>query len=62
MSKTEIEEFEEALAMLRAAGVNAMVCDTPVGVSLSSAKCGHQQRPCEGHSLLRLFADCHEYG
>lgn len=40
MSKTEIEEFEEALAMLHAAGVNAMVCNTPVGVSLSSAKCG----------------------
>ena len=40
MSKTEMEEFEEALAMLRAAGVNAIVCDTPVAVSLSCAKCG----------------------
>ena len=40
MSKTEIEEFKEALAMLRAAGVNAMVCNTPIGVSLSCAKCG----------------------
>jgi len=40
MSKTEMEMFEEVLGMLRAAGVNAMVCNTPVGVSLGRAKCG----------------------
>ena len=40
MSKTEIDDFEEALAMLRAVGVDAMVCNTPVAVSVSSVKCG----------------------
>lgn len=35
-----MKDFEEALSMLRAAGVNVMVCNTPVGVSLSSVKCG----------------------
>ena len=40
MSKCEQEEFEEALAMLREAGVNAMVCNAPVAVSMSGVKCG----------------------
>lgn len=40
MNKKEIEKFEEALAMIRAAGVNAMACNTPIAVSLSSVKCG----------------------
>lgn len=40
MSKCEQQEFEEALAMLREAGVNAMVCNAPVAVSMSGVKCG----------------------
>lgn len=40
MSNKEIEDFERTLALIRASGVNAMVCNTPVGVSLSSVKCG----------------------
>ena len=42
MSKCEQEEFEEALAMLREAGVNAMVCNAPVAVSMSGVKCGRR--------------------
>ena len=36
----DAKELKEALDALRAAGIDAMVCDTPVGVSLSSVKCG----------------------
>ena len=36
----DAKELKEALDTLRAAGMDAMVCDTPVGVSLTSVKCG----------------------
>ena len=40
MSKSEIKEFGELLAMLREAGIEAMVCDMPLGVSVNAVKCG----------------------
>ena len=34
------DELREILQMLEEAGVQAQLCDTPVGVSISSARCG----------------------
>lgn len=34
------EELRETLELLRQAGVKVQLCDTPVGVSISSAHCG----------------------
>ena len=40
MTRKELEEFQEAIEMLRTVGVKAEPCDTPMGVSMISAKCG----------------------
>lgn len=40
MNQKELDDLKEVLALLRAAGVDVQLCDTPVRVSANAARCG----------------------